>query len=109
RDRYQEGRVVLVGKRVKKWRGHFYVYHKQTDGSEIRRHRNILIGLKADMDKGEAKARLRETIAKETKGVAPTPACVTLRWFYENRFLPQKEEQWKVTSRPKTVSGHQKA
>ena len=27
---------------------------------------------------------------------------VTLRWFYENRFLPQKEEQWKVTSRPKT-------
>jgi len=22
--------------------------------------------------------------------------------FYENRFLPQKEQQWKVTSRPKT-------
>jgi hypothetical protein len=30
------------------------------------------------------------------------PVAVTLRWFYENRFLPQKEEQWKVTSRPKT-------
>jgi integrase len=27
---------------------------------------------------------------------------VSLRWFYENRFLPQKEEQWKITSRPKT-------
>jgi hypothetical protein len=23
RDRYQDGRVVLVGKRVRKWRGHF--------------------------------------------------------------------------------------
>ena len=27
---------------------------------------------------------------------------MSLRWFYENRYLPQKEEQWKVTSRPKT-------
>jgi integrase len=102
RDRYQEGRVVLVSKRVKKWRGHFYVYQTQADGSEIRRHRNILLGLKAEMDKGQAKARLRDIIARETKGVAPSPVIVTLRWFYENRFLPQKEEQWKITSRPKT-------
>jgi len=41
RDRYQEGRVVLVGKHIKKWHGHFYVYQKQADGSEVRRHRNI--------------------------------------------------------------------
>jgi integrase len=102
RDRYQEGRVVLVGKRVKKWRGHFYVYEKQADSSEIRRHRNILLGLKAEIDKGEAKARLREIIARETRNVPPAPVNVTLRWFYENRFLPQKEQQWKVTSRPKT-------
>jgi len=102
RDRYQEGRVVLVGKRVKKWRGHFYIYEKQADGSEVRRHRNLLLGLKAEMDKGEAKAKLREIIARETKNIAPAPANVTLRWFYENRFLPQKEGQWKVTSRPKT-------
>lgn len=27
---------------------------------------------------------------------------MTLRWFYESRFLPQKEQQWKVTSGPKT-------
>ena len=102
RDRYQEGRVVLVGKHIKKWRGHFYVYQKQSDGSEVRRHRNILLGLKSEMDKGEAKAKLREIIARETKDVAPAPVNVTLRWFYENRFLPQKEQQWKITSRPKT-------
>lgn len=102
RDRYQEGRVVLVGKRVKKWRGHFYIYQKQADGSEIRCHRNVLLGFKADLDKGEARSKLREIIARETKDVAPAPVDVSLRWFYENRFLPQKEQQWKVTSRPKT-------
>jgi len=102
RDRYQEGRVALVGKRVKKWRGHFYVYQKQPDESEIRRHRNIFLGLKAEIDRGQAKSKLREIIARETKNVATASAAVTLRWFYENRFLPQKEQQWKVTSRPKT-------
>jgi integrase len=102
RDRYQEGRVVLVGKRIKKWRGHFYVYRKQSDGKEIRRFRNIMLGLKAEMDKGEARAKLREIIARETKDITPAPISVTLRWFYENRFLPQREEQWKITSRPKT-------
>jgi len=102
RDRYQEGRVVLVGKRVKKWRGHFYVYEKQADGSEIRRHRNVFLGLKSERDKGEAKARLREIILRKTNERGLPPAEVTLRWFYQNRFLPQKEQQWKVTSRPKT-------
>src|SRR6516225_2904184 len=102
RDRYQEGSIVLVGKRVKKWRGHFYIYQRQADGSEIRRFRNIPLGLKAQMDKGAARAKLRDIISRETKDVAPAPVNATLRWFYENRFLPQKEQQWKVTSRPKT-------
>src|SRR5579863_7869728 len=102
RDRYQEGSLVLVGKRVRKWRGHFYVYQKQADGSEVRRFRNILLGLKADMDKGAARVKLRDIISWETKNVAPSPVSVSLRWFYESRYLPQKEEQWKVTSRPKT-------
>ena len=102
KDRYQEGRVVLTGTRVKKWRGHFYVYQKQADGTEIRRHRNILLGFKTQMDKGLAKQKLREIITHETNEAPPAPANVTLRWFYENRFLPQKEQQWKVTSRPKT-------
>jgi len=54
------------------------------------------------MDKGQAKQKLRDLIARETRTAAPPPINVTLRWFYENRFLPQKEEQWKITSRPKT-------
>lgn len=102
RDRYQEGRVALTGKHIKKWRGHFYVYEKQPDGTEIRRHRNVALGLKSEMDKGQAKAKLRDTITRVTRNTAPLPLAVTLRWFYENRYLPQKEQQWKVTSRPKT-------
>jgi len=102
RERYQEGRLVLVGKHAKKWRGHFYVYERLADGSEIRRFRNVQLGLKSQMDKAQARAKLRDMIAQETSNVIPAPAAVTLRWFYENRFLPQKELQWKVTSRPKT-------
>ncbi len=95
--------MVLVGKRVKKWRGHFYVYERQPGGSEIRRHRNVLLGTKSEMDKGKARERLREIILRETKESGKPPSMdVTLRWFYENRFLPQKEDQWKITSRPKT-------
>jgi integrase len=102
RDRYQQGSIVLVGKRVKKWRGHFYVYEKQTDGSEVRRHRNVFLGIKAQMDKVKARERLRDLIIRDANGAVSTPVAVTFRWFYENRFLPQKEQQWKVTSRPKT-------
>jgi integrase len=102
RDRYQEGSLVLVGKRVKKWRGHFYVYERTPEGSEIRRFHNVFLGLKSEMDKASARERLRELIIRETKDVAPPPVAVTFRWFYESRFLPQKEAQWKVTSRPKT-------
>jgi len=102
RERYQEGRVVLVGKHIKKWRGHFYVYQRQADGSEVRRFRNVHLGLKSEIDKGHARTMLRDMIARETRDVAPAPVAATLRWFYEHRFLPQKEQQWKVTSRPKT-------
>jgi len=79
RDRYQEGRVVLVGKRVKKWRGHFYVHEKQPDGSEIRRHRNVHLGLRAEMDKGKAKEHLRELILRGTKNPGRASSDVTLR------------------------------
>ena len=51
-ERYQDGRVVLVGKHLRKCRGHFYVYQHQADASEVRRFRSVHFGLKSDMDKG---------------------------------------------------------
>ena len=71
RDRYQEGRIVLVGKHIKKWRGHFYIYQRLPDGSEARRFRNIYLGLKSEIDKRDARTMLRDIIARETRDVAP--------------------------------------
>lgn len=44
RERHQHGRVEEVGKQSKKWKGHFYVYERQLDGSEKRRHRAVILG-----------------------------------------------------------------
>jgi hypothetical protein len=65
--------------------------------AEIRRFRNVQLGPKAEMDKGQARANLRDMIARETSSIRPAPVDVTLRWFYEKRFLPQKEQQWQRT------------
>jgi len=52
RDRYQEGSLVIIGKCVKKWRGHFYVYEKQADGSEKRRFRMFSLASSPKWTKG---------------------------------------------------------
>ena len=72
RDRYQEGSLVSIGKRVKKWRGHFYVYEKQADGSEKRRFRNVLLGLKSEMDKGQS-TQTRTPVAQSVRAVPISP------------------------------------
>jgi len=100
RERHQDGWVEPVGKKVKKWRGHYYLYERQADGSEKRRHRIADLGLRSERKKWEAEKELRAIIAKETsKAPKPSPE-LTLRWFYENRFLPMKK--WKDSSAPKT-------
>jgi integrase len=104
RDRYQRGRVEETGKRVKKWKGHYYVYLKAPDGSEIRAHRGVTLGLKSEMKKWEAQSKLQEIIDKSTDGstLNPSPAC-TFRWFWEQRYRPLKEPTWKASSAPKMV------
>jgi len=104
RDRHQHGRVEAIGKRVKKWKGHFYVYERQLDGSEKRRHRAVILGLKAEMTKGKAEDTLREMIAKETAPTQlhPSPDH-TFGWFWNKRYRPLKEPTWKPSSAPKMV------
>jgi hypothetical protein len=83
RDRHQEGRVEESGKRVKKWKGHYYVYVRQTDGGEKRKHHAVILGLKAEMKKWEAARELQKLIEKETGGNAPARPddAVTFGWF----------------------------
>jgi len=105
RDRYQRGRVVEAGKRVKKWKGYYYVYLRNPDGSEVRAHRGVTLGLKSEMKKWEAEKKLQEIIDKSTdvSALKPSPAC-TLKWFWEQRNRPLKEPTWKVSSAQRLAS-----
>ncbi len=105
RTRHQEGWVEEVGKKVRKWKGHYFVYVRQADGAEKRSHRAVVLGLKADLRKWEAEQKLRDVIAKETSGASAQPSPeFTLRWFWEQRFRPMKEPTWKESSRHRTLS-----
>ena len=70
RDRHQNGWVEETGKKVKKWNGRYYVYLKQSDGAEHRKHRSVILGLKAQMRKWEANTKLEDIIERQTGGNA---------------------------------------
>ena len=101
RTKHQRGSVELTGTRVKKWRGQFRVYVQQPDGLEKVRRRKVVLGLKSEMTKTEARRRLAEIIQREI-GTAEVKQddSVTFKWFWQNRFLPMYERRW----RPKTAS-----
>ncbi|MEQ1949371.1 MAG: site-specific integrase [Bryobacteraceae bacterium] len=104
RERHQYGRVELTGKRLLKWKGHYYIYERQIDGTEKRRHRAVILGLKSQMTKAAAEDRLKEIIDKKTGATTTHPSGdVTLGWFWKERFRPLKEPTWKASSAPKMV------
>ena len=87
------------GKRRKMWRGHFYVYLKRPDGTEVRRHRNVSLGAKSELKKWEAEKKLEQIIERESATTAFRPdPTVTLSWFWENRFLPL-QVRWRESTR----------
>ena len=104
RERHQRGWVEETGKHVVKWKGHYFVYERQLNGTEIRRHRAPILGIKAEMKKWEAEKRLQEIIDRETGGTAVHPSPEhTLGWFWSQRYRPLKESTWKTSSAPKMV------
>ena len=103
RDRHQRGRVEAVGTRVKKWRGHYYIYERQPDGSEVRHHKTVTLGLKASLKKWEAQAELQKIIDRATGGGSIPAGEITLEWFWRERFLPMKSPAWKSSSRGETI------
>ncbi len=105
RTRWQKGWIEATGKKVKKWKGHYYVYVRHLDGKEERSHRAVVLGLRSEMRKTDAEKKLKEIIDRNNRTDQPgrlTPDC-TLRWFWDNRYRPLKEPLWKISSRPKTV------
>src|SRR5437762_3514990 len=74
RDRYQHGWVEETGKKVKKWKGHYYVYVLTIDGKEKRKHRSVVLGLKGEMRKWEGERELAKIIERESRGTGhPKP------------------------------------
>lgn len=96
RDRYQRGWVEQVGKNLKKWRGHYYVYLIGTDGIERRHHKTATLGYVARMKKSDAMKELADVIERETRQTASTIA--TLNWFWEQRYLPLHGSSLKESS-----------
>jgi integrase len=94
------GQAGQVEKRGSNWYGHFYIYVRQSDGTEKRHHRGLLLGKRSEMDKVTAKDRLRAHILS-TAGTTDTKEddTVTLRWFTNNRYLPMRAPQWAPSTR----------
>ena len=101
RDRYQHGWVEETGKKVKKWKGHFYVYVVTADGKEKRKHRSVTLGLKSGMRKWEAERELGKIIERESRGnTNPIPdPSLKFGWFWASRFLPLKESKWRRSTK----------
>jgi len=104
RSRHQRGFVEESGKRLRCWKGHYFVYERVPGGSEKRVHKAVILGEKSKLTKWAAEDKLRGIIAKETATVSVIPSPeYTLRWFWEQRYRPMAEPTWKVSSRPKTI------
>ncbi len=101
RDRYQHGWIEETGKKVKKWKGHYYVYILTVDGKEKRKHCSAILGLKSEMRKWEAERELAKIIERESRGnVQPKPdPSLNFEWFWINRFLPLKESKWRRSTK----------
>ena len=96
RTRHQNGWLSIEdGKYI----GHYHVYVRLQDGSEVRRKRERVIGLISKYKKWEAKKELLQIIEKDLGPQQETKAdpSITLRWFWENRFLPLQD--WRRSQR----------
>jgi len=98
RTRHQDGWVELRGNKLKRWYGHYYVYERDAQGKEKRRHRGVYLGDKATMRKWQAEDELRSKIQKASKK-QPLADGLTLEWFTRERFLPMREPLWAPSTR----------
>jgi hypothetical protein len=60
RIKYQRGSVYVRGTKPQMWYGRFLLYQRDTDGKEIRKHRNVPICPKAGVPKAMAAPRVSQ-------------------------------------------------
>jgi integrase len=93
RERYQRGSLERVGKRTKQWKGHWYVYVRQSDGSEKRVHKAQIIGRCAELNKGEAQRKLDAIIAGSGTPLTAR-SSQTFEQFIKQTYLPNFYPTW---------------
>jgi integrase len=94
---YQKG---WVRSRGKKWHGCFRRAEIDSATNQPKLvTASIVLGLKSEMSKFQARERLEEELAKlggRSGGEQVVPnGSVTFAWFVENRYLPLKEGDWR--------------
>jgi hypothetical protein len=94
---HQKGWVLFRGR---KWYGYFRrtVLDPATNQTQTV-STPVVLGLKSEMTKFEAREKLEREIARLTghtteEGIVRN-GSVSLRWFVHNRYLPLKEADWK--------------
>lgn len=104
RERGQNGTLQVVGKTRKRWRGHYWVYQTQSDGTETRTHKAVVLGFKSEMTRQDAKDALRQVIIRQAEAKRPELTNImTFGQFWRERFLPMYEQSWKASSRATQV------
>jgi integrase len=102
RDRYSEGSLKKVGKRLRQWQGRWQVY-VMVAGVERRRERVKILG-PATMSRSEAKERLRELIRKTRGDACPLPVKPRFRDLW-NRYVTLKtNSDWQEATRAAITS-----
>lgn len=104
RDRYQRGHIEKVGKRTKQWKGHWYEYRLQPDGTEKRTHRSRILGRCAAMTKTEAQAKLDGIISALGSPQSPAARPMTVTEFVQQVYLPIHERTWADNTRAAMLS-----
>jgi hypothetical protein len=91
---YQDGTVYETGARVRKWAGRIRVYE---DGTA--KLPNIILGLKSEMTRREAEAKLRAMIRESGDKPAPVLKPLTLGVYWKEHYIPLRSIRWSQPTR----------
>lgn len=124
RPRYQRGFIEPVGKHVRKWKGHWYVWLTNAAGKEKRCHRSRVLGVKpgqkvrlntADsalpqITEAQAQAELDRIIREQVGTMAPKrDGALKFGKFWREQWLPNRESTWRTNTRltnMNVIEGH---
>jgi hypothetical protein len=91
---YQDGTVYETGMRVKKWAGRIRVYEQGKT-----KRPNIILGLKSEMTRREAEAKLRAMIKESGGKPAPVLKPLAFGAYWKDYYIPLRSIRWSQPTR----------